>query len=161
MAARKSKAGKKKAPKKAAAKRSAPKASRAKTAKKGLSFTMGAPGVTVDDVTATLAWYCDVLGFQIKQKWEQNGTLMGAELLAGDATFYIGQDDWKKGRDRKKGDGVRFYFYVKGPKDIDRYAAEIRRRGATLASEPKDQWGVRSFDLVDPSGYLLTISSEM
>jgi uncharacterized glyoxalase superfamily protein PhnB len=159
MAAKKSKAGKKKAPKKAAAKRATPKA-RAKTSK-GLNFLMGAPGVTVDDVTASLAWYCDVLGFNIKQKWEQNGVLMGAELTAGGGTLYVGQDDWQKGRDRKKGEGLRLYFYLKTPKDIDRYAAEVQKRGATLASEPKDMWGVRSFDLVDPSGYKLTISSEM
>jgi uncharacterized glyoxalase superfamily protein PhnB len=133
----------------------------AKAAPKGLHLLSAAVSLTVDDIPASMTWYCDVLGFAVKERWEQNGVLLGGELVAGDGTIYIGADDWKKGRDRKKGEGVRLYLYVKGPKDVDRLAAAIRARGGTLASEPKDQWGARSFDLVDPSGFRITISSEM
>lgn len=128
-------------------------------AAKGTRFGSCAIGVTVDDISASMAWYCDVLGFSVRQRWEQSGTLMGGELAAGDALLYLGQDDWKKGRDRVKGDGVRIYFYVNGRKAVDRLADEITRRGGSLASEPQDMWGARSFDLVDPTGFRITISS--
>lgn len=131
-----------------------------KSAVKGTSFRSAAVGFTVNDISTSMAWYGDVLGFSVKQRWEHNGVLGGAELVAGDATVFIGQDDWQKGRDRVKGEGVRLYLYVKGRKDVDRIADGIRGRGGSLASEPVDAWGARSFSLVDPSGYRITISSE-
>jgi uncharacterized glyoxalase superfamily protein PhnB len=145
--------------KKPAAKRSAATPARAaKPVSKKLSFTSLAPGLTVDDIAKSLAWYCDLLGFEVKQRWEHNGVLLGAELAAGDVTVYLGQDDWKKGRDRIKGQGLRVYWYTN--QNIDQLAAGIKSRGGTLASEPKDEWGARSFNLVDPTGYNITVSSE-
>jgi uncharacterized glyoxalase superfamily protein PhnB len=143
------------ATRKAAAKR--PKAT---APTKRLNLSSGATSLTVNDIAKSMAWYCDVVGFTVKQRWEQNGVLLGCELTAGDATVFIGQDDWKKGRDRVKGEGVRLYLYVKTRRDVDRLAAGILARGGTLASEPHDEWGVRSFNLDDPTGYKITVSSE-
>lgn len=145
---------------KAAAKKAPAKRSKAKAASKGPHLTSAATGLTANDVKATMAWYCDVLGFSVKQRWEQNGVLHGGELVAGDASIYVGQDDWKKGRDRVKGEGVRLYLQLKTVKDVDRYAADIVARGGTLASEPHDEWGIRSFNLEDPTGFKITVSSE-
>jgi uncharacterized glyoxalase superfamily protein PhnB len=146
---------------KPAAKKAAVTRARAKAApKKGTSFTSAAVYTTVDDVSASLAWYCDVLGFTVKERWEQDGTLSGAELLAGDVLVYVMQDDWKKGRDRVKGEGMRVFFYVKSPKDVDRLADGIKKRGGAIASGPADAYGMRAMDLVDPSGFKITITSE-
>jgi catechol 2,3-dioxygenase-like lactoylglutathione lyase family enzyme len=117
----------------------------------------GAISITVDDLQQSLAWYTDVLGFRVAQRWEHQGVLMGVELTAGDVTTYLSQEDGKKGP-RVKGQGVRIYWYT--TQNIDRIAAGITSRGGTLAREPKDEWGVRSFDLLDPTGYLITVSSE-
>jgi uncharacterized glyoxalase superfamily protein PhnB len=145
----------KRAPRKAAAKRS-----KATARPKGLALRSAAASLTVNDIAKSMAWYCDVLGFVVKQRWEQNGVLLGGELTAGGATVFIGQDDWKKGRDRIKGEGVRLYLYVKTRRDVDRLAAGITARGGALASEPRDEWGVRSLNLEDPTGYKITVSSE-
>ena len=73
----------------------------------------------------------------------------GVEMQGGNALIMLGQDDWKKGRDRVKGEGVRIYFTTE--EDIDQIAADITSRGGTLAQEPKDQpWGMRDIALVDP-----------
>ena len=72
----------------------------------------------------------------------------------------LSQDDGKKGLDRKKGEGMR--IYIATAQDVDGVANAIKGRGRILASEPADMpWGVRAFNLVDPDGFLLTISSEM
>jgi uncharacterized glyoxalase superfamily protein PhnB len=147
------------APKRATRKSTA-KRSKATASAKGLQLRSAAPSLTVNDIAKSMAWYCDVLGFVVKQRWEQNGVLLGGELKAGGGTVYIGQDDWKKGRDRVKGEGVRLYLYVKTRRDVDRLAAGITARGGTLASEPHDEWGARSFNLEDPTGYKITVSSE-
>lgn len=117
-------------------------------------------GLTVDDLQTSLDWYCDRIGFHLEQTYEFEGEVRGASLVAGDVHLVISQDDGAKGTDRKKGQGIRLYFST--VQDIDKVAADIETRGGTLASRPEDKpWGVRAFDLVDPDGFLLTISSPL
>lgn len=125
------------------------------------SLTLNAirPGLTVGDIEKSLAWYQDVLGFSVKDRWiDDDGVLYGAELGAGDLSVMLGQDDWQKGRERKKGEGVRLYFIT--AQDVDVLAAEVKAKGGTLAHEPEDQaWGSRDFAIDDPDGYHLTITT--
>ncbi|HWO87779.1 MAG TPA: VOC family protein [Gemmatimonadales bacterium] len=115
-------------------------------------------GFTVNDIERSIRWYRDVLGCYLKEEWREEGKLTGATMLAGAATFYLGQDDWAKGRDRKKGEGVRI-FCTTGL-DIDKLASDIKARGGVLDHDPRDQpWGERDFGITDPDGYKLTIST--
>ena len=125
----------------------------------GFVFTSLTPGFTVNDAVASVAWYTDVLGFSVKERWELEGKFLGAEMTNGTVTLNLGQDDWQKGRDRNKGQGVRMYITT-GP-DIDGFAAQVKERGATLDSEPTDEWGVRAFSLTDPDGYKLTFMTPL
>ena len=133
------------------------KAVRAKA--EALKMSEASPGLTVNDLEKSLAWYRDVLGFVPGDRWEHEGKLMGVELQAGSVTFMIGQDDWKKGRDRKKGEGFRLYCTT--TQDVDALAKKIKERGGTLDQEPKDQsWGMRDFSLTDPDGFKITIGAD-
>jgi uncharacterized glyoxalase superfamily protein PhnB len=116
------------------------------------------PGLTVGDLQKSIAWYRDVVGFTLGEVWEREGKVVGAELKAGSTFLVLSQDDWAKGRNRVKGEGCRFYLYT--AQDVDDMAAAIRARGGTLATEPMTQsWGTRTFSLVDPDGFKLTVSS--
>jgi uncharacterized glyoxalase superfamily protein PhnB len=138
---------------------SAKKAPRAKAQSKGLTLSGVAPSFTVNDVAKSLAWYQDVLGCVVQDRWESDGKLMGVEMGAGTVIFMLGQDDWKKGRDRVKGEGFRLYCDTS--QDVDRLADQIKARGGTLAQEPEDEsWGARVFSLVDPDGFKITIAKK-
>jgi uncharacterized glyoxalase superfamily protein PhnB len=118
-----------------------------------------APSYTVNDLEKSLAWWQDVLGFKVTERWEREGKLLGVEMMAGEALVMIGQDDWQKGRDRVKGEGVRLYFNT--DQDVDQLAARIKAAGGTLTQEPTDQpWGSRSIALEDPDGYKITIGKD-
>jgi len=133
------------------------KAVRAKA--EALKMSEASPGLTVNDLEKSLAWYRDVLGFVVEERWEHEGKLMGVELRAGSVTFMIGQDDWKKGRDRKKGQGFRLYCTT--TQDVDALAERIKARGGKLDQEPRDQpWGSRDFSLTDPDGFKITIGAD-
>jgi uncharacterized glyoxalase superfamily protein PhnB len=145
---------------KKAAKKSAAKTASAKKDGGGLRLLSASPSFTVNDIGKSLAWYRDVLGFTVGDRWEMDGVLRGVELNAGDVLFMIGQDDWQKGRDRVKGVGVR--LYCETDQDIDKIAARIKAAGGTLAQEPTDQsWGYREISLDDPDGYKLTIGKAL
>jgi uncharacterized glyoxalase superfamily protein PhnB len=148
------------AAKKSSARKAEPKKSPTKRAAspQSLKFTSVSPSFTVDNLQKSLTWYTDIVGFKIGEKWERDGKLMGVELKAGDIVFMIGQDDWKKGRDRRKGEGFRIYCETK--QDLDALARAIESRGGTLYSPPADTpWGTRDFSLNDPDGFKITIAT--
>jgi uncharacterized glyoxalase superfamily protein PhnB len=169
MAARKKKAAKKAVKKtaKKAVKKTAKKAVQATTRKikprkqpETLRIRSVAPGYSVNDLARSIHFYEHILGFVVVDRWIRDGKLMGVELRAGGTTFMIGQDDFKKGKDRAKGVGFRIYCTT--VQDIDQLAKGIRSRGGVLDHEPQTQpWGTRDFGVTDPDGFKVTISSPM
>ena len=99
-------------------------------------------------------------GFAIDERWEEEGTLFGVMMRAGKLQIGLNQDDWKKGRDRQKGIGVRLAISTTASR-VDELARQVTTAGFALKSEPHDtEWQSRAFEVIDPSGFLLTIYSE-
>ncbi|MDQ2668294.1 MAG: VOC family protein [Gemmatimonadota bacterium] len=118
-----------------------------------------AASFTVNDLTKSLAWYCDVIGFTIHEKYDRGGKLQAASLKAGDVRILLGQDDGAKGWERTKGVGCS--LQIETAQDINELAARIKAQGGTLESEPMDMpWGSRVFRVADPDGFKIAISSE-
>jgi uncharacterized glyoxalase superfamily protein PhnB len=174
MAARRKAKAKKSAPKQKAAKKAASKKSSARAKKAApaakpiramrkspetLRLRLVTPALTVGDLQKSIAWYRDVLGFVVGETWKQDGQVRGCELLAGAARLYLGQDDWAKGRDRKKGEGLRLHCAT--VQDVDQIAAHVKKAGGKLDAEPMTMsWGARQFAITDPDGFKLSISSQ-
>jgi lactoylglutathione lyase len=118
------------------------------------------PTLTVADVAASVSFYRDVMGFVVSDTIEHEGAVVGASIKAGVVEFLLGQDDFKKGRDREKGVGFRLYCVTH--QDIDEVAENVKARGGTLDHEPVDQpWGTRDFAVTDPDGFSISISTPM
>jgi len=118
------------------------------------------PSLTVNDVERSIRFYTDALGFIVGARYpSEGGALRGASLKAGMCEIGLTQDDWAKGRDRKKGEGLRIWCQT--TQDIDSLAARIKASGGRLTEEPHDQpWGGRSLGVDDPDGFHLTIYRE-
>lgn len=128
------------------------------TTQEAVQISAIVPTLTVDDLQKSIAFY-EALGFAIDERWEEKGTLFGVMLRAGRTRIGLNQDDWKKGRERKKGMGVR--LSISTPGSVDEIAKRAKHGGITLTSEPHDtEWKSRAFEVSDPSGSQLTIFSE-
>jgi uncharacterized glyoxalase superfamily protein PhnB len=128
------------------------------TTQQTLQVTGITPIITVDDLQTSIAFY-EALGFIVGEGWEDNGALLGVMLGAGKTQIGLNQDDWKKGRDRKKGVGMRLFLGT--TQNVDEIAARAKSAGIKLDSEPHDtEWKSRAFEVTDPSGFILTIGSE-
>ena len=115
------------------------------------------PSLTVDDINQSASFFTG-LGFAVEDRWEQDGKLLGVMIKGGNARLGLSQDDGKKGRDRVKGVGMR--LYIEADDNIDEVAARAKAAGIALVSEPVDtEWGSRAFEVKEPSGFLITISS--
>jgi catechol 2,3-dioxygenase-like lactoylglutathione lyase family enzyme len=114
------------------------------------------PTFTVDDVERSERFYTRVVGFMVDERWNEEGKLKGLLLKAGASRLGLSQDDWAKGRDRKK--GVGFSLWCETEQDIDALAARITAAGGTLASGPSDEPGLgRNLAVDDPDGFRLRI----
>jgi uncharacterized glyoxalase superfamily protein PhnB len=128
------------------------------TTQEALQISTIVPSFTVDDLQKSITFYV-ALGFAVDERWEDNGKLLGVMMRAGKNQIGLSQDDWKKGRDRKKGVGMRVFMST--TQSVDEIATRAKSAGITLNSEPHDtEWKSRAFEVADPSGFLLTISSE-
>jgi len=128
------------------------------TTQEALQITAIIPSITVDDLQRSITFY-EALGFDIDERWEEGGKLLGVMLRAGTTQIGLSQDDWQKGRDRKKGIGMRLTMST--TQNVDEIAARAKAAGIQLKSEPHDtEWKTRAFEISDPSGFLLTIFSE-
>jgi len=118
------------------------------------------PSFTANDLKASVAFYTNALGFTVGETWTDGGELRGVTLKAGTCELSLSQDDWAKGRDRKKGEAVR--IWCEAVQDIDALAARIQAAGGRLIEEPTThEWGVRSLSVDDPDGFHLTIYREL
>lgn len=118
--------------------------------------------LTCKDVEASLRFYTDVLGFTEGMRFDRDGKLAGAVIVAGDIRIVLNQDDGKLGWDRIKGQGCYFQIGVASPADVDAAAARIKAAGHATLNEPEDRpWGARMFTFKDLDGFKLGISTPL
>lgn len=115
------------------------------------------PSLTVDDLESSLRFYADGLGFTVQERWEEDGKLLGAMLVAGACHLGLSQDDWSQGRDRTK--GVGFRIWAETAQDLDRLAERMREQSIEHVGPKEESWGSRSLSVVDPDGYKLSFTT--
>ena len=80
-------------------------------------------------------------------------------LKAGACGLNLSQDDWSKGRDRQKGQGLSLWFHT--AQDVDALAKRITAAGGRLVEGPTaEEWGGRSLTVDDPDGFRLRIYAQ-
>jgi catechol 2,3-dioxygenase-like lactoylglutathione lyase family enzyme len=117
------------------------------------------PSLTVNDLERSLRFYADVLGFFVGERWIDAGVLRGAMLKAGACQLGLSQDDWSKGRERKKGEGIS--LWLKTAQNLDKLAARIKGAGGVADGPTKESWGGRSLSVYDPDGFRIRFYEEM
>jgi lactoylglutathione lyase len=125
-----------------------------------LRATAFSPSLTVRDLQTSLAWYRDVMGFEVDREMVRDGVLRAVALRAGDVRLLLNQDDGAKGPNRAKGTGMSMSLTTR--QSVDAVAAHIKAHGGTLVSEPADMpWGQRVFRVVDPDGFAFAVSAPL
>lgn len=111
------------------------------------------PFFAVDDIQASLAFYRDGLGFQIKHKWEPKGVLRWCQLQLDQAGLMLQESAGKSANTR--GQGVTLCFFVDDAIEFYR-GITARGVGATVPCVENGLWATH---LVDPDGYRLLFES--
>jgi uncharacterized glyoxalase superfamily protein PhnB len=115
--------------------------------------------LTVKDLEKSVAWWRDVVGCTVDQRYEREGKLRAVSFKMGRVRILLNQDDGAKGWDRTKGAGMSLMFTT--AQSVDELAKRIKDAGGTLDSEPADApWGPRIFRVTDPDGFKFVFSTE-
>ncbi len=126
-----------------------------------LHGTSLAASLTVEDLEKSVAWYTNVLGWEIARRVERDGKLRAMGMKTGDITIMLNQDDFAKGKGRVKGAGMSFSIYT--DQDVDRLAAQAKTHGGPLDTDVQDaSWApLRFFRVKDPDGFRWTIMKRL
>ena len=111
---------------------------------------------TVNDLSESITFYTEGLGFEIQERHEADGELRFVQLKAGTVQIGLGQDDFARGRDRVK--GVGFRTWIGTSQDLFVLAERAKAAGIALDHEPEAlPWGGMAFGVTDPDGFKLSI----
>jgi uncharacterized glyoxalase superfamily protein PhnB len=113
----------------------------------------------VSDVRATLAFYRDVLGFNVD--FDAGSPPVHARVSSGDPSspatarirFELASTPLAEPRS--------CYLYVYVGRALDELFTSYKSRGVTIVCAPRDRpWGLRQFDILDCNGCLLSFVAE-
>jgi uncharacterized glyoxalase superfamily protein PhnB len=132
---------------------------------KPMKFNKVTPNLICADLTKSLAFYRDVLGFTIFQSVPEKAPFVFTWLKRDDAEIFLnqhfppqpGQPDPFAGK--QIGGTLTLYFAMDG---IDDLLKSVESKGVKIAIPMhKEFYGMKEFAVLDPDGYLLIFAERV
>jgi len=118
------------------------------------------PLLNVEDATRSVNFYCEMLGFEVDDRFEHDGTLVWAHLARGQIEIMINASSERAARgprrETKTYDDVVLYFAIDDARSLHR---ELSAKGCRPGAVERQDYGLDEFTLRDPDGYELGFGS--
>jgi catechol 2,3-dioxygenase-like lactoylglutathione lyase family enzyme len=129
------------------------KKSKKKAASPALEFNHAM--VYVRDVTQSLRFYSDLLGFKVIETFQGRNAPVYARLRPGPGRTTIALHMLEPGKTVAESQGVRLYFETK---NLDRICKNLEAGGVQLTQAPKMMpWGWKHAYVNDPDGHEVSL----
>ena len=117
------------------------------------------PILICDDVQASIAFYTEVLGFTVTGREDDLGKTGFASLNQGNVQIMLASPTYLP--DAVKVDGyypqALFYLY---PESVDALYAALQEQGHDVGELTVRGYGMKEFQMVDPSGHVLVFGED-
>ena len=114
------------------------------------------PMLATGNMEETLAFYCGVLGFELCDKFESSGLISWCELTLGNVALMFTQHethtDTPGARDIFAQTTIALYV-----RNVEALYEELVEQGLEVSPIRVTFYGMKEFDLQDPTGYTLLI----
>ena len=114
------------------------------------------PLLFVEDITYSVAFYRDKLGFAITMSWEPEGKLGWCRMERDGVAIMLQQACEEDGPAAGRGHGVEFFFICD---DAAKLHAGFVTNGLTVAPPKLAFYGMNQVFVSDPDGYALCFQS--
>jgi catechol 2,3-dioxygenase-like lactoylglutathione lyase family enzyme len=113
------------------------------------------PFFIVSDVSRSVAYYCDNLGFEMRFQAPEQNPFFAIVGRDGAQLFFKSDAEVSPLPNRKRHHYMKWDAYVDVP-DPDALAAEFADQGVKFSEPLQDTHdGLRGFEICDPDGYVL------
>ncbi len=115
------------------------------------------PMLATGDMEETVAFYRDVLGFEVRDKFESGGRTWWCELVRdGQALMFTQHEVDVDAPGARAGFGqTSINLYL--DESVEEFHARLKQQGVAVSELHVAFYGVKQFDLRDPTGYTLVI----
>ena len=108
------------------------------------------PLLYAEDIEAARAFYCEQLGFTLKDRWDPDGELAWCALALEGAQIMLQRAEPEDLEGLKKGNSDVALFFM--CEDVDALYEEIRARGVAVDPPSDAFYGMRQLTVTDPDG---------
>src|SRR5579859_10971 len=118
-------------------------------------FTEGHPILNVNNVTVSLDYYCNALGFQDVFHWSQEDAppWTFAQVRRGNFLVYLSQQ-------AQGGPGMWMYLNLASTSDLDALYQEYQAKAVKIIEPPTNKpWAMREMLIEDVDGHILRIGT--
>ncbi len=113
-----------------------------------------------DDVQESIRFYTEVLGFAVADRMDDVGKSGWASLSHGRIQLMLASPDYIVPPLKNQGrySQTMYYFY---PEDIQQLYDAVRNAGIETTELTDRFYGMREFEMLDPSGHVLVFGQEI
>ena len=117
------------------------------------------PMLTCSDGQKSIAFYRDVLGFEVADRMDEVGRSGWASLRNGGARIMLASPTYVPLAPRIDGRHPQavYYFY---PEDVEALHASVKAKGCAATDLAVRFYGMKEFEVVDPDGHVLVFGGE-
>lgn len=117
------------------------------------------PILMCDDTQTSIQFYCDVLGFTVVDRMDDIGKTGWASLRQGDVQIMLASPSYVADGVKVGGRYPQLMLYLY-PEDVAGLREDVKAKGYQPSDLVVRFYGMKEFELVDPSGHVLVFGQE-
>ncbi len=117
--------------------------------------------LNVEDVSAAIAFYGELFGFEVVQKFEENNSIRWASLRKDQTQLMLNEHGERSNDRRRLSDSHLDVVLYIGVTDLDEVWRRVDQKGYSPSPIEIEDYGLRQFGFRDLDGYEIAVTGPL
>ena len=117
--------------------------------------------LNVEDVSAAIAFYGELFGFEVVQKFEENNSIRWASLSKDQTQLMLNEHGERSNDRRRLSDSHLDVVLYIGVTDLDEVWRRVDQKGYSPSQIEIEDYGLRQFGFRDLDGYEIAVTGPL
>lgn len=117
--------------------------------------------LNVEDVSAAIAFYGELFGFEVIQKFEENNSIRWASLSKDQTQLMLNEHGERSNDRRRLSDSHLDVVLYIGVTDLDEIWRRVDQKGYSPSQIEIEDYGLRQFGFGDLDGYEIAVTGPL